>query len=148
RCEKPARYPPLFFIAAAPLSRTTGLANAPPPLLFERRGERLHFRPPRNNPRGWSAERRNISRRLAAPRPDCRAPASQRSIAAILRGPLEHRTDLGPRLPPGANRAPVAQQAPCTRIVVSVGRGPEASRERGYEPRPQAPHPAPSSKRP
>ena len=39
------------------------------------------------------------------------------------------RTDLGPRLPPGAILAPVVQQAPCTPVVVPVGRGPEASRE-------------------
>jgi hypothetical protein len=35
------------------------------------------------------------------------------------------------------------QQAPCARIVVSVGRGPEASREPVYETGPRAPHPIP-----
>ena len=53
----------------------------------------------------------------------------------------------GPRLRTGAILAPAVQQAPCARIVVSVGRGPETSRGLGYESNPQAPRPTPPSRR-
>jgi len=123
------------------------LANAPPPRFFERRGVRLQSRSP-GKPRGWSAEQRLLQSTPcgAGVRNAGRAPLSAPSRRFSCGG-RSLRTGLGPRLPPGANRAPVVQLAPSTQVVMPVGRGPEASREWGYEPRPQAPHPIPLKRR-
>jgi hypothetical protein len=73
------------------------------------------------------------------------ARASRRSIAAI--------SVLGSAFPGTRQRAspspsPSPSPASSSRSARSGARsGPEASRVRGYEPRPQAPHPIPSSKR-
>ena len=106
---------------------------------------RAALRLPPHNSEGWSAARRwcgsphpwpalrsgRSRKRPGPPVHDADRRAFRRSIAAIFVRGRSRRTDLGPRLPPGANLAPVVQQAPCARIVVSVGRAPEASREPG-----------------
>ena len=102
-------------------------------------------------PAGAGADRRTHGPPCGRARPPCREgpPADdasrhafRRFTAAFSCGALRlSALAPGSRLRTGL--LPAVQQAPCARIVVSVGRGPEASWERGYESRPQAPHPAP-----
>ena len=88
-----------------------------------------------------SALRRGVSGERRAP-PGAPSRLSSRSG--------ELRTQLQAGFP-GTRRLCLAsvpvQQAPCRAILVSPDRGPGAARERGYEARPQAPHPAPPNRR-
>src|SRR6185436_9799140 len=97
----------------------------PPPLLFARRGVRLHSFPS-ERPRGWSAKRRSWKyRTLRRGRPEGRTRATWRSIAAVfgVRGrafrrrpetpPSVSEPVAGGRSAPG--RVPGAARAPCLR---------------------------------
>ncbi len=120
------------------------------------------FFAPRQKPRGWSAERRILSQ--STPCEAC-APFAQGARLSAL-----HRGDFSPRVRASrirsgsvsAWRCPFWAAAPCSHgtgcpgsFIASSSQsgrsaarsGPEASRVRGYEPRPQAPHLAPSSER-
>ena len=64
-----------------------------------------------------------------------------RSTRPPLGAPL---ADLSTRpREPDRQRADPVQRAPRRRVVMPAGRSPGVARVRGYEPRPQAPHPAP-----
>ena len=69
------------------------------------------------------------ARVLRSTRPPLGAPLADLSTRAALA-----RTGNVPIL---------VQRAPRVRVVMPAGRSPGVARVRGYEPRPQAPHPAP-----
>jgi hypothetical protein len=129
-----------------PYSLRPRVGRLPPRL----RGDKAF--PPHKKPRGWSTERRTSLQ-------SCRtfvsegAGASRRSIAAISvprvrvsrsTSPVSfgfHAAGSTPRRASAIGRP----GRPCPASSSQSGRstarsGPEASRERGYEPRPQAPH--------
>jgi hypothetical protein len=125
-----------------------GIANAPPPVLFEGRRDRPHslaLARARGGgaPRGVQPNNPRLARHGApndAGRPPLGAPPRhlQRSRLRISSGPGFRETGIG---------AGPVQQAPCRAVVMPPGRGPGAARVRGYEPRPQGPHPAPPTER-
>ena len=107
---------------------------------------------PRTSPRGWSAKRRN----LISPTP-CGARARIAPGRAPLSAPSRH-LQAGParcgsrHQPRAAFLEPGIRAGQCSELlaavpVVATERGPGAARVRGYEPRPQAPHPIPSARR-
>ena len=77
--------------------------------------------------------------------------AAWRSIAALatprwgLCGSAPGRVSWD--APAFVRRSVPVQQAPCRAVLVPPDRGPGAARARGYEARPQAPHPAPPARR-
>ena len=130
--------PPVFFAAPG-----TPYSLAEPALLFA----------PRTS-RGDGASR---DASIQSALDEARARLTRRARPAAL-----HRGDFSPRgrasgrggpvFPgpyPGSFRRPSSAPRPAIqgRPHSKGGRRPEASREQGYEPRPQAPHPAPSSRR-
>ena len=143
-------------------------SQAPAPVFFTGAGYAVVPSPlsgalfvPLEKSRGWSAVRRcrypscrTLLRKVRAPlgAPPGQACAVRAYLPAISvpgavtsgrgRGPSRAPDPAGfPRLRP--RRVQPVKAAPRIR----GGRRPEASRGRGYEPRPQAPHLAPSSKR-
>ena len=105
---------------------------------------------PLGQPRGWSVARRIHSIRAwrsAGVSDETRAPRGAPSRRFQSPGPCfrARRGQCSPALirEPYPRRVQPFKAAPHS----EGGRPPEASRERGYEPRPQAPHPAPSSRR-
>jgi hypothetical protein len=82
--------------------------------------------------------------------PDARLSRKRARLSALHRDSCPCAcagTGSGPRLRTCATLRKPSQRAPRARPVVAVGRSPGAARVRGYEPRPQAPHPIPSSLR-
>jgi hypothetical protein len=77
------------------------------------------------------------------------APSLAIGMLASRRSTCGSRHRLSPWLSSGPGfRGPgigarLVQQAPCRAVLMPPDRGPGAARERGYKPRPQAPHPAP-----
>ena len=135
-------------------------ARAASPVLFERRRVRRNSAdafPARREPREWRAEGRCrfLSCRALAPTGCEPAGASRRAIAAFLfagpcfRVPVYGRSVRRPRATPAGFRPP--SPAPVQPLKAEPrsgpGRLPATSRVRGCEPRPQAPHPTPPSRR-
>src|SRR5665213_3612287 len=133
-------------------ARRLGKRRAKSPLFFSARGRRNLLASSAKKPRGWSAAWRIQQSALGEARASFgkgRAPrgapsrlASQLSAATQAPGPRF----LGRGCHGGQPFQPVpVQQAPCGAVLMPPGRGPGASREQGYEPCPQAPHPPPPS---
>ena len=80
-----------------------------------------------------------------SPADDAGRRASRRSTAAFRETEISLQLRAG--LPGSGIGAGPVQQAPCRAVLVPPGRGPGAARVRGYEPRPQGPHLAPSAER-
>ena len=94
----------------------------------------------------WPASRSGRSRvRPRSPANDAGRRASRRSTAAFRETEISLQLRAG--LPGAGIGAGPVQQAPCRAVLVPPGRGPGAARVRGYEPRPQGPHPVPLSRR-
>src|SRR5437016_5282592 len=94
----------------------------------------------------WPASRSDRSRvRPRSPADDAGRRASRRSTAAFRETEISLQLRAG--LPGAGIGAGPVQQAPCRAVLVPPGRGPGAARVRGYEPRPQGPHLAPSAER-
>ena len=97
-------------------------------------------------PHPWPASRSGRSPdRRRSPADDAGRRASRRSTAAFRETEISLQLRAG--LPGSGIGAGPVQQAPCRAILVPPGRGPGAARVRGYEPRPQGPHLAPSAER-
>jgi hypothetical protein len=123
-------------------------AIAPPPVLFEKAPGPPSFPFPPMKSEG--AERREASPYLRprfakhGARLAIDAPASRRSTGGSRHRSAERWLSHGPRFLGSEPRGPCpVQRAPRSAVLVPHERGPEAARERGYEPRPQAPHLAP-----
>jgi hypothetical protein len=125
------------------------------PCSLRRGGAVFPFRSPGKMPRGWSAARRNILvhafRRV---HPLRRVRALRRSITAFfsprrpcfLAGAPEKPFGSSIRAAPATLRVPRIQPLKAA-LRSGGGRLAGASRARGYEPRPQAPHLIPSTER-
>ena len=146
--------PPATTARAKTDSAREDLANAPPPLFFGRRGVRLQSSP--RKPEG--AERRKALSSNVTPRGRLAKPAAGRRarILRCVRLPALHWRHLqagahvGPAINPrprflgrGQPRPVPVQRAPRRAPIVAPERSPGAARVRGYEPRPQGPHPIP-----
>ena len=101
------------------------------------------FFSPRHKPRGWSTERRTSLPLSRTPLPKCGR------LSALHRGSHLRRiaSDTGPGSAlPGTRHWASPSPASCSRRGHNAPRAESrTSRERGYEPRPQAPHPTPPS---
>jgi hypothetical protein len=118
-------------------------ANAPPPVLFvEAPGRPVFLLGPLDYEGGWRAKWRNHCSL------SCRTPSrehgrlSARHRSVFLPAPAALFVDR-------ASRRPSVSQAPGRQPVVAAGRSPGAARVRAVRnpARPQAPHPAPPSRR-
>ena len=116
--------------------------QASPPLLFEARG-RLHSSPPSRGQAFPHPKMRGMARRWAQPSFQCAIPFGTAAPAGApsRRSP----SGAGPRFLPGIPARTVSELLAGVRS--DPGRCPGAARERGYEPRARAPHPAPPSER-
>ena len=133
-----------------PTFRDHALANAPPPVFFAVPGRPSSPSRPRDK-RGSGAPI-GAANLMCAHRYRVRG-AFRRATAAFLSpGPCFRMRDgrLVPHLirPAFARLRPHRVQPFKADPLSRAGRLPGASRRRGYEPRPQAPHPAPPSRRP
>ena len=106
---------------------------------------------PLDRSRGWSTEWRTSLQSCRAPLRGTRAPPGAPSAAFLSPGPYlpgaRRRTFALPIRQASARLRPHRVQPSKAAGRRAGGRLPEASREQGYEPRPQAPHPTPLSER-
>jgi hypothetical protein len=95
----------------------------------------------------WPALRSGRSLdRQGSPANDAGRRASRRSTAAFL-AKLSPRRSSGPGFRETGICAGPVQRAPRRAVLMPPGSLPGAARVRGYEPRPQGPHPAPPTER-